>query len=430
MRIGHFIKEERIKQQMKQIYLAQDICSASYLSKIENNEISPSKEILDLLLEKLSITIDSLNLTPPDIEDNNIKFELLEVYREVTINRDIEFAKEKIKYYYDNRFLFFNEEVIHTYNLTMIRLILSDKDNLQLLDLYLKPIQSDYHLLTSNELYLLRKFEGIHFFHLNNYKEALIKFEEALSIGYDKPEMSWEMADFYYMYSLANLSDNQYINALKFSEKSLKYFIENLQFRRAIECYTVQAISYKMSNKYDEAINIYLKSILIIEKIDLKEYKPLIFHNLGSLYSSLGDFTKAIEYYLKSLELKTKEHLITIFSLIQVYSKINNKKEIIKWINLGLDMTENDSYSVKYKYHFLFYKEIHSDENQKENVDLMSSIISFFEFKNDYRHAYKYCIKLGDVLINRNMYKKASIFYKKAIDFKNKHLNHTYWEDI
>lgn len=192
----------------------------------------------------------------------------------------------------------------------------------------------------------------------------------------------------------------------------------------------VQAISYKKSKKYEDAINCYQKSIQIIEKFNLKEYNYLIFHNLGSLYSSSGDFNKAIKYYLKSLELENSDQTLTIFSLIQVYSKINNKSDLLKWIDIGMDLTENDPNLIKYRYHFLFYKEINSEEYDIENVDLMINIINFFELEKDYRHVYKYCIKLGDVLIKGNKYKKASVFYKKAIDFKNKHLNLTYWEDI
>ncbi|MGL6031822.1 MAG: helix-turn-helix domain-containing protein [Kurthia gibsonii] len=44
MAIGHIIRKERLNQNMKQSYLAKDICSPSYLSKIENNSTQPSRD--------------------------------------------------------------------------------------------------------------------------------------------------------------------------------------------------------------------------------------------------------------------------------------------------------------------------------------------------------------------------------------------------
>lgn len=65
MAIGHIIRKERLNQNMKQSYLAKDICSPSYLSKIENNSTQPSEEVLELLLDKLGIE-DLINIKESD----------------------------------------------------------------------------------------------------------------------------------------------------------------------------------------------------------------------------------------------------------------------------------------------------------------------------------------------------------------------------
>jgi len=70
MLTGYLIKKERINKKMKQIWLAKDICSVSYLSKIENGQTAASQEILSLLAERLGIVTDGF---APHTEDSFIK---------------------------------------------------------------------------------------------------------------------------------------------------------------------------------------------------------------------------------------------------------------------------------------------------------------------------------------------------------------------
>ncbi|MFI3200098.1 MAG: helix-turn-helix transcriptional regulator [Eubacteriales bacterium] len=53
--IGMLIKQERLVQRMSQSTLCQNICTTSYLSKIENGNATCSNEIYEQLLEKLKI---------------------------------------------------------------------------------------------------------------------------------------------------------------------------------------------------------------------------------------------------------------------------------------------------------------------------------------------------------------------------------------
>lgn len=78
---------------MKQIVLAKDICSPSYLSKIENGDTTASKDVIQLLLKKLNIDISLL-------EDSKKEYKLLmyikEIYKKAILHRDPLFIKEKL----------------------------------------------------------------------------------------------------------------------------------------------------------------------------------------------------------------------------------------------------------------------------------------------------------------------------------------------
>lgn len=53
--LGFIIKLNRMSQKMSQQALSEGICVPSYLSKIENGEVVPSLEMIELLFEELAI---------------------------------------------------------------------------------------------------------------------------------------------------------------------------------------------------------------------------------------------------------------------------------------------------------------------------------------------------------------------------------------
>lgn len=56
MEVGSKIRYYRMNKKMTQEELATGIISVSYLSKIENNQVATSMDIIDLLCEKLEIS--------------------------------------------------------------------------------------------------------------------------------------------------------------------------------------------------------------------------------------------------------------------------------------------------------------------------------------------------------------------------------------
>jgi transcriptional regulator with XRE-family HTH domain len=56
--LGRLIFLNRIEKGMTQDQLSKSICSVPYLSKLENNKINPSEDILYHLLKRLDIEID------------------------------------------------------------------------------------------------------------------------------------------------------------------------------------------------------------------------------------------------------------------------------------------------------------------------------------------------------------------------------------
>ncbi|TGN33090.1 helix-turn-helix domain-containing protein [Lysinibacillus sp. S2017] len=430
MMIGHFIRSERLKKNIKQSYLAKGICSPSYLSKIENNSTEPSEEILYLISKKLGIELNIKDKNLDNLNHEKINRQYLnEIYKEISIKRSEKYAKQVFNELSDLR-LSFNDNDFYLYCLVNIRILVILKDNKSILSL-LNPLMRDKEKLNNFESYLLAKILGIFNFVNNNLKDSIGNFEEAMNISKHINLPSWDQADLYYMYSLASLSNQQNVKAIEYSEMSLKFFNENFLFERSIESLIIQGIAYKNSLDYKASLKSYKKAIEITEKFDIYKFKSIIFQNLGSLHTKLNDYNLALEYYLKSLELKNNldKKLITILSIIQIYSRLKEFHEMNMWIQKGFEEISGNNEYEQYIIHFNVYKLL--GEGDIEKIELyLPKAIQYFEKIKDYRHTYKYCIKMALMLKNVNRYKNATIYFEKALYHQNAIKEITTWEDI
>ncbi|WP_224654526.1 tetratricopeptide repeat protein, partial [Escherichia coli] len=73
---------------------------------------------------------------------------------------------------------------------------------------------------------------------------------------------------------------------------------------RVLDCYILIGISYKRSDKFQEALEAYSKALQISEEFNLHNEKGIIYHNIGTLNSAMGKNNQAIEYYKKSIDNK------------------------------------------------------------------------------------------------------------------------------
>ncbi|MGB2992656.1 MAG: helix-turn-helix transcriptional regulator, partial [Paenisporosarcina sp.] len=117
---GHVIKLERIRNNMKQITLAQGICTPSYLSKIENNSIVPSQEVIDLLLNRLELSITQNK----NLDDESYLKHIKEIYFNAVMNKDRELVAQQLKEINNERYMFSDSTNYYTYQLMVLRLTL------------------------------------------------------------------------------------------------------------------------------------------------------------------------------------------------------------------------------------------------------------------------------------------------------------------
>ena len=160
---GHVIKFERIRQNIKQVKLADGICTPSYLSKIESNSIVPSEEILWRLLERLSIKLSSSKK-----DDNEFLDYVRSIYLEAIKTKDKMWISKQLEEILNTHYLFKNQSYYYTYILMVIRLkIMVQKVNSDTLS-YLSSISNFSSKFDSYQLLLFHSFNGYMHYYNND----------------------------------------------------------------------------------------------------------------------------------------------------------------------------------------------------------------------------------------------------------------------
>jgi HTH-type transcriptional regulator, quorum sensing regulator NprR len=431
MKVGHLIRAERIRQKMKQVVLARGICTPSYLSKIERNQIAPSEEIAILLFNKLEMDIDTIQEKDYQSEAEFETF-LKDTYKKVLTGRDDEFRDQKLKELESLNPLFENDSLHYTYLLIVLhlRLILgSDLESRKKEIDNLTKLSSNFN---PRHNYLFNVVKAIYFYFVKNRRQAIEYLEEVLHTVDDIALEAWEKAELNYLIGLMYTADNRIFFAIEYIKAALGYFRENFLMKRVLECYVLIGVTQKRSEQFEEAFESYNKAKQLCDEFNLESEKGLVYHNLGALYGIMGNSKEAIKFLMKAINIKKdkKSQLISILGVVIEYSKINDKESVNEWSEKGLSSYSqlDDPSLISYYHHFNFFKSLHSVSGLSE--DIAEEAIEHFKKIQDYQYIYKYSIALAEWYFTNRKYKLSSILYTEANRYGYIYRKNQKWEDL
>ena len=331
MSVGHIIKVERIRLEIKQVVLAKGICSPSYLSKIEQNLVTPSEEVLSLLLKKLGKDLNEIVRKQERKDVKHLLQKFAKVYKEVVTERNAHYANEQIQNltlgsgYYEETSLYY------TYNLILIRFKLIANVDLPEIKEDIELLKEQMDEFNERQKILLFTNEGIWYYKSNIIKKSILMLEKTLEMeSYLEP---WEIAEVHYMIGLSHIADNRVASSIYFIQQALDYFKSKFLMRRVIDCYMLKGIFYKKSNNFNKAKECYLELIKLCNEFNLSNRLGSVYHNLGSLYLAHGNKQQGIFNLHRSLQHKDdmRSKLTTILALISEYFKVNDSTKVLYW---------------------------------------------------------------------------------------------------
>ncbi|WP_053217787.1 helix-turn-helix domain-containing protein [Virgibacillus senegalensis] len=397
---GELIKFHRLHKNMTQNELADAIISISYLSKIENNQVQPSEEVMHLLLKKLGVT----NTEDKEKEENY--FTLLQEWYIAIINKNDQTMteiKRRVKEI-ENK----NSPFIVLQNLITCRYLI-----------YLNDISKAQELVTDTEKYT-ESFtphmtfyyyivNGLIHYHRTRYVEADLYFTEAFKIQEENPFTSAEIRyDLYYLLSLNASVLHECNKSIYFANEALYYFREIYYTKRCAECHVLLNINYSRIKLEEKASEHYDKALYIAEQQNDHSLKAMLLHNKGVFVGKKNQLEESIKLLVQSLRLRTSteplKKLETIHLIVLGLYKMEKWKECSTYLEQGKAVLK-EYYREDFDLHFnVFSKRINSS-TAEAIAYLEKIVIPYFESMNILYFVVRYREMLADLYKSQNQHK-------------------------
>ena len=205
---------------------------------------------------------------------------------------------------------------------------------------------------------------------------------------------------------------NNYLSAIQAIEKLFisKKFNDSLikinkllkNFPHSDELLNFKAIILLELNRYSESISTLQSAIKINDR------NPFCYLNMANVYQKLGKYTKAIEYYNKSLDIEKNPN--TFINMATTYYKLANFQESMKVLNNVFSISQANE--VAHQLYASNCREIHDYTNHQKHLEIAINL-NPNNYEN-YFHLGFYFQSLGD-------FNNASKYYEKSIQLNNLH---------
>ena len=271
---GLEVRSRRYDLEMTLYNLSHDICSMSYLCKVENNKIIPNEYCVGEICNKLEIdhkTLQAIN----DVEKNLLKLVNAYLNEEMNIIEDIYKESRQLKSYASDIISF-------VYYISI--------SNIEKTTEYFNKVNNLVSSMSDNELLIVSIFESIYFYLNQDFKSSLKLLDYVDKFCFEKDILI--LSKFYRYYNL--IAMNSPMVGSMYDEIIL-YLINHNKYSLCEKINYAMAISILRGNDFNSFVpfkekinnNKYLANLKILEciiKDDIKSLKEFEKYNDASLY--------------------------------------------------------------------------------------------------------------------------------------------------
>lgn len=409
MYIGKKICFKRKTLGLTQEELCNGICSITYLSKVENDKLVPKEDILQLLCDRLGMTIEELKYN----EFNEYMDKLQLLYKRVN-NRDTNNIEEEI-----NKLLSFhfnNPILLTAFHIIQLEFNVIKRD-FDKSCIYRNHLMNEENYLNSEIYVWYYKSLGYFEYTFGDISQSLNYFNKAKEL-LDKEDVI--DVNLEYVLGIVNSKLTLLSRSIFHVEKALEVYSRNLNFEKIIDCKLLLGINYSNMGHYKMGKRYYLSIIDALNKTDNKSMLGKVYNNLGNLYLNNNEYQNAINALKKAINFKKNavEKLSAIYLLAYVYKKIDDLDGSLKLCEKGLNLSVSH---LLYHYKLLILKHsiITDGFYKKDFIEKLDKIIIPY-FSQKYPAIASECLNLlADIMSAEYKYKQASCYYKKALELNS-----------
>lgn len=154
-------------------------------------------------------------------------------------------------------------------------------------------------------------------------QKALLLYEKGVTLFENAPGVNSDiLGDIYFNIGSAYIGSQQFDNAIKYFDKANLYFEKNCNYNKIIDSSISLSFCLEKKSDFLKAKKTLLNALHLSEKKDIeKSILALLYNNIGSLMSTLGEQEPALENFYKALQIKES---IQGYNEFDISTTINN----------------------------------------------------------------------------------------------------------
>ncbi|MDX8361508.1 helix-turn-helix transcriptional regulator [Cytobacillus sp. IB215316] len=320
MKVGERIRQLRIHKRLTQKELVENICSITYLSRIENGDINPSSGFLEKVARRLGISEKDLLID--DLSEKGKKItDIFNLYKEKQ-----SLSEENLSFLSMN-----SKETYPTYILTKLFSILiryytsngqldKSKEFYQLSTLNIPKIVDPIY---SEDFQYYFVSCGIFFYSSQLYNEANTYFTQAEQIM--THEENLENASLYYNISLVKQRVLEDKSICLYYSKKAHEILNNLDEHNLVTRVLItRGVQYHLIKDFSESLRTLNEANQYIDQNGDKKLYGMIRYNLGRVYQGMKNYEEAIKNFNESIKINKnldfeEENIYSLRSLSEIY---------------------------------------------------------------------------------------------------------------
>jgi HTH-type transcriptional regulator, quorum sensing regulator NprR len=413
MDIGERIRQLRIHQRMTQKKLVNGISSVTYLSRIENGQIKPSRNFLEQISGRLHIPLE--DLLEPDIQEK--ESEIVEMTTAYWKNRTL--TNEGLSFLQIHaREMHRPTVLVKIYGALISHYVQQDQmDEAQTAYNMSKQMISVGIEKTKQPLdYMFYYYAcGKLFYNIQDFNKADYYYTKA-ELYIDESSDSIDNAKLYYNLALVKQSiQHDMTTCLQYSYRAYEIFSRHDDIELLMASLITIGSQNRLAGNYTTAMEFLEEAKCYANDLDSAYWNSLVHYHFGQVYKAKGDSSTAEDYFLKSLSYGTNVELGTqkIYLLRSLLYLAMENKDWVKanqYLSEALDIVNNNE-EMTY-----LYIEIHSlkaemykhRQNERTYEKEMRKVIDMAMEKEQYKLIHQLSKKLGSHYYQERAYKKAA----------------------
>lgn len=409
MGIGSKIRYFRTKNNLTQKELALGVCATSYLSKIENEIVEPSDEMLDIFSSKLGLETTDLKLEVDLLHQLQLK--ALELHRAIRNG----YNESAVVLYNDiiakNRMII--DPAMQVFKVLFgLRIALMKKEREEAFELYEETAKLQEYVPEMMKPYYNR-YGGLFHYMYGSLTKSLHLYKEA-----EKLVPQSEIEDVYYQLALVYHLLGEYSMSTYYEEKALELFARKMDYEQCVNCQLLLGINYRKIGNLERAKETYLSILEKVVPLHNREVIAKVYHNLGLVCSDEGKSSEAIMAFETSLGYRDDDNgrMKTCYSISKEFLRIGDESSATEYVNVGGEIAE----SVKDEEHIIKFQVLKYKLEKLEHDPIFEFYIStvalpYFEERSDQQMIKEYIYGLVAYYEECRQYKSALMYLKKIL---------------